>query len=66
MTVDSTTTERSISKRKVLAQLQKIADSLGVEGHQRLRKGALIERHPGQVVRGRRGREGWGLEPIER
>jgi transcription termination factor Rho len=43
MTVDSTTTERSDLEAKVLPELQKIADSLGVEGHQRLRKGALID-----------------------
>jgi transcription termination factor Rho len=35
--------ERSDLESKVLPELQKIAESLGVEGHQRLRKGPLIQ-----------------------
>src|SRR5712691_10935681 len=42
MNVDSRTMERSDLESKVLPELQKIAESLGVEGHQRLRKGDLI------------------------
>ncbi|HEX9311736.1 MAG TPA: transcription termination factor Rho [Actinomycetota bacterium] len=42
MNVDSRTLERSDLEGKVLPELQKIAESLGVEGHQRLRKGDLI------------------------
>ncbi|TML01376.1 MAG: transcription termination factor Rho [Actinobacteria bacterium] len=42
MTVDSRTMERSELEGKVLAELQRIADTLGLEGHQRLRKGDLI------------------------
>ena len=42
MTVDSRTLERSDLEAKVLPELQKIAESLGVTGHQRLRKGDLI------------------------
>ena len=43
MTLDSGTLIRSDLESKVLPELQKIAESLGVEGHQRLRKGALIQ-----------------------
>src|SRR5438128_1490387 len=43
MTVDSRTIDRSDLEGKVLPELQQIAQSLGVEGHQRLRKSALIE-----------------------
>jgi len=42
MNVDSRTLERSDLEGKVLPELQKMAESLGVEGHQRLRKGDLI------------------------
>ena len=42
MTVDSRTMERSELEGKVLAELQRIAETLGLEGHQRLRKGDLI------------------------
>jgi transcription termination factor Rho len=42
MTVDSRPLERSDLESKVLPELQKIAESLGVDGHQRLRKGDLI------------------------
>jgi transcription termination factor Rho len=43
MTVDSRTLEQSDLEAKVLPELQKIAESLGVTGHQRLRKGDLIK-----------------------
>src|SRR4029453_14121743 len=41
--VDSRTIERSELEGKVLAELQQIAEGLGVEGHQRLRKSDLID-----------------------
>jgi transcription termination factor Rho len=37
------TTDKSALEQKVLPELQQIASSLGVEGHQRLKKGELIE-----------------------
>jgi transcription termination factor Rho len=43
MKVDSRTMERSDLEGKVLAELQKIAEGLGMEGHQRLRKNDLID-----------------------
>jgi transcription termination factor Rho len=43
MNVDSRTIERSDLEGKVLAELQQIAGTLGVEGHQRLRKSDLID-----------------------
>ena len=43
MKVDSRTIERSDLEGKVLAELQKIAEELGMEGHQRLRKNDLID-----------------------
>jgi transcription termination factor Rho len=43
MTVDSRTTTRADLEGKVLPELQQIADSLGMEGHQRLRKSELID-----------------------
>ncbi len=41
--MDSRTIERSELEGKVLAELQQIAEGLGVEGHQRLRKSDLID-----------------------
>jgi transcription termination factor Rho len=41
--VDSRTMERSDLEGKVLAELQQIAEALGIEGHQRLRKSDLID-----------------------
>ena len=41
--MDSRTMERSDLEGKVLPDLQKIAETLGVEGHQRLRKSDLID-----------------------
>jgi transcription termination factor Rho len=41
--VDSRTIERSDLEGKVLAELQQIAEALGLEGHQRLRKSDLID-----------------------
>ena len=41
--MDSRTMERSDLEGKVLAELQQIAGTLGVEGHQRLRKSDLID-----------------------
>jgi transcription termination factor Rho len=43
MTVESGTLERSELEGKVLPELQRIAETLGVTGHQRLRKGDLID-----------------------
>jgi transcription termination factor Rho len=43
MNVESRTLERSELQAKVLPELQQIAETLGVEGHQRLRKGDLID-----------------------
>src|SRR5919204_7032749 len=43
MTVDSRTMERADLESKVLPELQQIAEGLGVEGHQRLRKSDLID-----------------------
>jgi len=43
MKVDSRTTERADLQSKVLPELQQIAEGLGVEGHQRLRKSDLID-----------------------
>jgi transcription termination factor Rho len=43
MSVDSGTMERSALSAKVLPELQRIAQGLGVQGHQRLRKGDLID-----------------------
>src|SRR5438552_3883757 len=43
MTLDASTIDRSDLEGKVLPELQRIAVSLGVAGHQRLRKSALIE-----------------------
>jgi transcription termination factor Rho len=43
MSVDSGTMERSALSAKVLPELQRIAEGLGVQGHQRLRKGDLID-----------------------
>jgi transcription termination factor Rho len=43
MKVDSRTTERADLESKVLPELQQIAETLGVEGHQRLRKSDLID-----------------------
>ena len=43
MTVDSRTIERADLEGKVLPELQQIAEGLGVEGHQRLRKSDLID-----------------------
>jgi transcription termination factor Rho len=37
------TTDKSALEQKVLPELQQIASSLGVEGHQRLKKGELVE-----------------------
>src|SRR5438552_4716373 len=42
MTVDPTTTRTDL-EGKVLPELQRIAESLGVAGHQRLRKADLID-----------------------
>ncbi len=41
--MDSITIEKSDLAGKVLPELQRIAEGLGVSGHQRLRKGALID-----------------------
>ena len=41
--MESGTLERSELEGKVLPELQRIADGLGVTGHQRLRKGDLID-----------------------
>jgi transcription termination factor Rho len=41
--VDSPTIDTSVLESKTLSELQQIAESLGIEGHQRLRKGALIQ-----------------------
>jgi transcription termination factor Rho len=43
MTVESRTIERSDLEGKVLADLQQIAETLGIRGHQRLKKGDLID-----------------------
>jgi transcription termination factor Rho len=43
MTVESETMERTELEGKVLPELQRIADTLGLAGHQRLRKGQLID-----------------------
>ena len=43
MTLESRTLDRSVLEGKVLAELQTIAGSLGISGHQRLRKGELIQ-----------------------
>src|SRR5438874_9060287 len=43
MTVESRTIERSDLEGKVLADLQQIAETVGVRGHQRLKKGDLID-----------------------
>jgi transcription termination factor Rho len=40
--VDSRTIERAELQEKLLPELQQIAEGLGIEGHQRLRKGDLI------------------------
>jgi transcription termination factor Rho len=37
------TADKSVLEQKVLPELQEIASSLGVEGHQRMKKGELIE-----------------------
>jgi transcription termination factor Rho len=37
------TADKSVLEQKVLPELQEIASSLGIEGHQRLKKGDLIE-----------------------
>ena len=41
--MDSRTVDRSELEQKVLPELQEIASGLGVEGHQRLKKGELID-----------------------
>ncbi|HXF57499.1 MAG TPA: Rho termination factor N-terminal domain-containing protein, partial [Actinomycetota bacterium] len=41
--MDSRTIERADLESKVLSELQEIAQALGVEGHERLRKSDLIE-----------------------
>jgi transcription termination factor Rho len=41
--VDARTIDRESLEGKVIAELQEIAGGLGVEGHQRLRKGELID-----------------------
>ena len=43
MKVDSRTIERADLEGKVLPELQQIAEGLGLEGHQRLRKSDLID-----------------------
>ena len=43
MNVESRTLERSQLQAKVLPELQQIAGTLGVEGHQRLKKSDLID-----------------------
>src|SRR5439155_25529176 len=43
MNVDSRTLDRTDLQAKVLPELQQMADTLGVEGHQRLKKGDLID-----------------------
>jgi transcription termination factor Rho len=43
MTVDSRTIERSDLERKVLPELQQIAESVGIKGGQRMKKSDLIE-----------------------
>src|SRR5918992_4988339 len=43
MTLEASTLDRSVLEGKVLAELQTIAGSLGISGHQRLRKGELIQ-----------------------
>src|SRR2546422_11383200 len=43
MKLDSRTIERSDLEGKVLAELQEIAEALGLEGRQRLRKSDLID-----------------------
>jgi transcription termination factor Rho len=40
---DVATADKSVLERKVLPELQEIASSLGVEGHQRMKKGELID-----------------------
>jgi len=42
--LDSRTTDRSVLESKVLGELQQIATGLGIEGHNRLRKGDLIDK----------------------
>jgi transcription termination factor Rho len=41
--VAEATTDKSTLEQKVLPELQEIASSLGVEGHQRMKKGELID-----------------------
>lgn len=41
--MDAPTVDRSALEGKVLPELQKIAEALGIEGHQKLRKAELIE-----------------------
>ena len=41
--MDTTTTDRSVLEAKLLPELQRIAQSLGVEGAQKLRKAGLID-----------------------
>ena len=43
MNVDSRTLDRTDLQAKVLPELQQMAQTLGVEGHQRLKKGDLID-----------------------
>src|SRR5437588_9184344 len=43
MTLDARTIERSDLEGKLLPELQQLAQTLGVSGYQRLRKGELIE-----------------------
>jgi transcription termination factor Rho len=40
---DVATADKSVLEQKVLPELQEIASSLGVEGHQRMKKGELID-----------------------
>src|SRR6266508_1659727 len=52
--------DKSILEGKVISELQTIAESLGVEGHQRMRKGELI-----QAIVDRASQDGDGRAPAE-
>ena len=51
MTLDSRTTTRSDLEGKHLPELHQMAQTMGVSGYQRLRKGDLIVRLPLDVLR---------------
>jgi transcription termination factor Rho len=63
MKVDSRTIERADLQGKVLPELQQIAETLGVTGHQRLKKSDLIDRILAAASEDGHARSGGGASP---